>query len=777
MQVYASTRSIWRGNSWSSIHVDIKLDNSFLLNKKNGSRFFLRAYLENYSSKGSYITDESVYIKLCFNPSRGANQRSLLVTSDPYNTLDMEVHKELFSCGDVFRVIVAAEDRLDGVKEFIFGASQSIAVTDLALSIDQRFLESPYCEFVEPDVFAWYSKCGGEKSCLSAVVQLKHSNNRVPLIEDELKLLTELVYEDGSPTPLNPMCPLKDRKSGKTSNKALFRMCSEPILSPGKFCASFSFRIEEVTFHHSGHHGFRLKISLAYSPLLVIHPAVSSDIIVVLSKPKSGLRIHDMRRCNALTISCTKKRKVSELEEKDSKSAFEIPVIILINGYRVDGKCLCCKRDIFMKDFLERELHAESCAFATHIVPAALGYCYEQEGNSDFRHFSEPAHIFRTSDTPLAKSMTVKKRSTCVSLPTNALEKSKEMISPHDGVMPVIHSWNGRYDSQHNPSNTDYMFGKCNYTCTYFPLEDTVRANKKHSLQPNHFSDKFCTEKGNTQYLAPNVCFSYGHQSDGSCIFPRNEKLIGNNSAHTLRGCAPHASMMYTEDCPFVTLKDPISMEENEKYLLQEFPVACEGVHTIDTDSSIQETFNMEETDEDSSLRLIDTLSTTCEIDSSNTKESTCIFSNMTCVTSISTKASQSLCDYSELGHDSVDANSIITKTENDSSSLYEPVALLVDNLNDSNIIIDHELVSEILSDTRISQVESLHGSPLAEVIVDNDKNTEFNFNPLMDHTPSNPQGITHPGQVLNNETTDSIFLELFSSPMGHIPFQESNML
>jgi len=167
VQVYASTRSIWLGNSWSSIHLNIKLDNSFLLNKKNGSQFILRAYLENCSSKGSYITDESVYLKLCFNPSRGANQRSLLVTSDPCNTLDMEVHKELFSCGDVFRVIVAAEDRLDGAKEFIFGASQSIAVTYLSLSIDQRFLESPYCEFVEPDVFAWYSKCGGEKSCLS----------------------------------------------------------------------------------------------------------------------------------------------------------------------------------------------------------------------------------------------------------------------------------------------------------------------------------------------------------------------------------------------------------------------------------------------------------------------------------------------------------------------------------------------------------------------------------------------------------------------------------
>lgn len=128
IQVYASTRSVWRGNLWSSIHIDIKLDKYFLLKNNPGGRFVLRAYLEDSSSSnGSYITNDSTYLKLWFNASRRDNQRFLLVTSDPYNTLDVEVHKDLFSCGDTFRVIVVAEDRLDGAADAIFGASQTIA--------------------------------------------------------------------------------------------------------------------------------------------------------------------------------------------------------------------------------------------------------------------------------------------------------------------------------------------------------------------------------------------------------------------------------------------------------------------------------------------------------------------------------------------------------------------------------------------------------------------------------------------------------------------------
>lgn len=790
VQVYASTRSIWRGNMWSSIHVNIKLDKSFLLNNNApGGRFILRAYLEKSSSKGSCITDDSVYFKSWFNLSRRANQRYLLVTLDPYNTLDVEIHKELFSSGDVFRVIVIAEDRLDGATEAIFGASQTIAVTDLSLSIEHRFLDSPYCDFVEQDVFAWYSKCGGEQSSLSALVHLKDANNNVPKLVDGLELLTELVYEDGSPTPLKPICPLKDRKSGQISNKPLFRMCAKPRILPGESCASFSFRIEEVTFHHSGHHGFKLKISPADSLPLIIHPATSSEILVVLSKPKSGIRKREIHQSDALSATQIKKRKVSVSAKEDRQPMYEVPISLLITGYRVNGKCLSCMRNISIEKFLERGEHTGSCAFATLVVPTALGYYYKQEG------------------APFP-AVTIRSESPCMSLPTRALAASASNsipIPPPDDVMPIIHplphTWGGGYEAKSNPSSGGYEatressnadFTRRENMCPSFTLQDTEEVNERYSMQTHVFPDKARTEMYKTRHLLPpRVYSSFKAQGDESCIFTSNEKSIERN---LVPYCSGNTLTIDTDDCSEVTLEDTMCMEENEKYLLQEFPVASDGVHTSYTNRLVpetykveksnentsctnrlvqdtfqvektsentsctnrlvQETFQVKETDEKILAQLMDTFSSTSE---------SCSEENNSMISS-----SSNMNSYKKggIGHEFIDLDSVSMNTVDESYSLYEPIALSVENLNDSNSTFN----------TTTSESKNLSGSPLVEIALG--ENTELNFYPSSDRNSSqqpykssnpstkevnrSPLSIYHPGQLMCFDNG------LFSSPKNY---------
>lgn len=813
VQVYASTRSIWRGNMWSLIHVNIKLDKYFLLNKDvPGGRFILRAYLEKSSSKGSYINDDSMYLKLWFNSSRRANQRYLLVTLDSYNTLDVEVHRELFSSGDAFRVIVIAEDRLDGATETIFGASQSIVVTDLSLSIEHRFLDSPYCDFVKQDVFAWYSKCGGEQSSLSALIHLKDANNNAPKFVDGLELLAELVYEDGSPTPLKPICPLKDRKSGQISNKPLFRLCTKPRLLPGESCASFSFRIEEVTFHHSGHHGFKLKISPADSLPLIIHPAISSEIIVVLSKPKSGLRNSNMhQQSNTLVATQPKKRKVSASVKEDGKSAFEVPISLLITGYRVNGKCLTCKRKISIEKFLERGEHTRSCSFATLVVPTALGYYYKQEG------VPFPA-IHVKSELP------------CVSLPTrevlaSSTSKNIPIPPPPDNVIPIYHplphTWregdeekyyssSGEYKAKRESSNADYLFTSRENVCSSFTFQDTEEVSERYPMQTHPFLDKPRIEKDKTCHLVPPHAYSFFEtQGDESCILNPNEDLRGRdlvemdkphhvllshaNSFFEAQGdeekdktrhllptrayvsveiqgdewcnftpkeesrernlvpyCSDNTLTMDTDDCSEVTLKNTMCMEENERYLLQEFPLASDGANRLVQESFLveessentsctnrlaQETFKGEETNENFMMQLMDTFSSTGESCSEENKSA------------ISSSSNINSYEKGGLGHEFVDRDSVTMNIVDEPSFLYEPIALSVENLNDD---------CSAFNTTKCKSVpESLSGSPLSEVALD--ENTELNFNLYSDYNALQQpcKSSNSPIKDLNRTTLD----------------------
>ena len=237
-----------------------------------------------------------------------------------------------------------------------------------------------------------------------ADIELKHSDDSTtPVIEEEYRLLTELVYENNLPTPLKPFCPLKDRKTGKSSDKALFR-CSEAIITRGKTQVPIRFRIEEVTFHHSGHDGFRLKISLANSQSVVIHPATSSGFIIVLSKPKPNLG-------------------------KASDDEVEIPMPVLIKAFSRNDRCLCCGQEI-KNGFLLEELHTDSCYFAKKVLPVALEHCV-YDG------------VLRNVESSLHKSPAVKRESSCVSLPLSKKVKQQKIVH----VSPLPRMLDEKYES------------------------------------------------------------------------------------------------------------------------------------------------------------------------------------------------------------------------------------------------------------------------------------------------------------------------------------------
>jgi len=482
-------------------------------------------------------------------------------------------------------------------------------VTDLSLSIEQRFFESPFCEFVEDDVYAWYSKCGGEHSALSAVVHLKDANGLTPKIVDELQLLTELVYEDGSPTPLQPICPLKDRKSGKTSDKPLYRrLCPDPKIKPDKCSATVRFRIEEVTFHHSGHHGFKLKVYPVRSQSLIVHPAVMDEIIVVLSKPKM------CRRKSSLlgTVNTqNKKRKVSVKEEYNP--TVEVPINLLLNGYRMNGKCLCCKQGIPKDDFLKKEAHCESCLFYTLIVQNLLGT--KGKENKETRYETRQHSILDMPNTSLPVSLTSNDTSTQVASSSNSLSISgttEQQLMSNVGI-PInqFREYKG-CDLNQNPEDINL---ENHDNCDLHNLKYTnMEGNEECSARS--LSGQVRMKESKTHFWTSHIDFTNTEQndldSDPSHLFSSKTLIKEENLKISENFFIDEA------DCSMPTLEDSISMEENERYLLQEFPLPINFVKTSSTDNLVKDGFvgkcprnhfKVEEMDESSLVTMIETLS------------------------------------------------------------------------------------------------------------------------------------------------------------------------
>lgn len=136
--------------------------------------------------------------------------------------------------------------------------SQSLSAVEYGITMDENFYRSPYVMREEDDedgtMFLFYNKKGGENASLDVVLYLRDSLGRiVTTLPQPIALDMSLVYHDGTPTPLMPKVPLKERRTSSSSNKPLFRpMRCATALGPGVGSVEFSFRIEEVSYHHRG---------------------------------------------------------------------------------------------------------------------------------------------------------------------------------------------------------------------------------------------------------------------------------------------------------------------------------------------------------------------------------------------------------------------------------------------------------------------------------------------------------------------------------------------
>jgi hypothetical protein len=309
-----------------------------------------------------------------------------------------------------------------------------IRVTDLCLAVEHNYSSNPFVTQVDKNTFAWYKNSRfGTNNLLSVMIQVKDEDGKACTRKlPSLKLKTELVYDDDSPAPLRPLCPLRD--SQKKNPSLIFnRIYGEPSIPANESeqggsittdPKKFSFRIEEVTFHHSGHKGFKLFVSLKNEiqqiPSLIIHQSPMDEVIVVLSKPK--INLHQAMPDLISTKNGKRKRnKINQLDDSDDETAnndidvnikvgeaFEhfnsshdlltnanqlpvssddeerskvdvgirekdeivvIPLGALIDSYRCLDSCFCCNIPIKKEEFLSPSQHEASCIFATQVLP------------------------------------------------------------------------------------------------------------------------------------------------------------------------------------------------------------------------------------------------------------------------------------------------------------------------------------------------------------------------------------------------------------------------
>lgn len=293
-------------------------------------------------------------------------------------------------------------------------------MTNFALSIEQRFDNHDAVVKVDDSTYVYYNKLVSKFYGLEVAIHLLSDDGKIcksPM--PTMKLRTELVYEDGIPVPIMPMKPLKitgRRHSSGTvsrSEKPILRNldCKQPYLGKNKNSTLFRFLLEEVTYHHHGHDGYKLKVSVDNSRNILVHPGVMKELLVVLSKPKrmnseynscqqSAPTMKSMdrktfvvqkreavNRCNSTkrklsdfddepcfdtTHLVAKRSKVQDINSIISQSPngkASIKISDILQAYGFNGMCFVCRSPVDIKTILRAEHHTVTCAFVEKLLP------------------------------------------------------------------------------------------------------------------------------------------------------------------------------------------------------------------------------------------------------------------------------------------------------------------------------------------------------------------------------------------------------------------------
>ena len=309
------------------------------------------------------------------------------------------------------------------------------SVTNLALSIDPCFENNDRIIKAGNDVFVYYNKLSSDCGGPEIAINLLDQDGRLCTGSDlpAIQLQTQLVYENGIPVPLMPIKPLrvkprkKDKGSIVRSVKPIFiRKYAEPVLEMGQSSTKFAFDLAEVTYHHHGHDGFKVRVSARKGQNVVVHPAVMNELMVVLSKPQkvttvekfeemSAIKSHDEEgtvalkpklltsqnnsqsldegkkrkaddlnnhaECAVEPIPVTKRRKVSAdaigateqgtTEKGDQKSSTKL--VHILQAYNFNGNCFQCNAPVTTQSILKSYCHTVNCSFAANIIPRFNG--------------------------------------------------------------------------------------------------------------------------------------------------------------------------------------------------------------------------------------------------------------------------------------------------------------------------------------------------------------------------------------------------------------------
>jgi hypothetical protein len=246
--------------------------------------------------------------------------------------------------------------------------------------------------------YVWFGKCGTGHSGLDVLVSLKKEDGEKVLSPTPVPFIVELLYDDCLPAPEYALNFHKLRRTSTPGGKKVKKiekpvklftqLTQSPAIWPYHSNAYFKFRIEEVSFHHPGHKGFKLRVSSVHDSETVIHPAVLNDLIIVLSKPKYETGLNSKEDCDSIGKNL-KKRSFGLIESNTPKSLTiprqvsngqtsneaRVNLDVLSECFLKLGVCMCCKLPMrCSKDFYSTMAHEASCHAVTNLLPCINWY-------------------------------------------------------------------------------------------------------------------------------------------------------------------------------------------------------------------------------------------------------------------------------------------------------------------------------------------------------------------------------------------------------------------
>ena len=148
----------------------------------------------------------------------------------------------------------------------------------------------------QSETFEFYNSYGGDNRPIDVWIHLKDSIGRIVQKYDRpIHLVTSLVYEDGTVVPPGFKGKVYTANKSKPNSDIYRRLRPDPILDGKSDTASafFSFRIEEVSFRHEPHSGFKLYV-VPYDQdgnvLKDIAPGIMEEVIVVKCRPSKMIK-------------------------------------------------------------------------------------------------------------------------------------------------------------------------------------------------------------------------------------------------------------------------------------------------------------------------------------------------------------------------------------------------------------------------------------------------------------------------------------------------------